>query len=78
LILQYAKDKNPADKDGWTPLHCAVRNDQLEIVKLILDYANDKNPANKNGRTPLHSAARVGQLEIVKLLLKVLESGFFF
>jgi ankyrin repeat protein len=39
--------KNPADNDGWTPLHWAAENGQLEIVKLLLEHAEDKNPANK-------------------------------
>jgi ankyrin repeat protein len=54
LILQYAKDKNPAAKNGTTPLHTAAGNGYLEIVKLLIEYAEDKNPANKvDGKTGL-------------------------
>jgi ankyrin repeat protein len=68
--MPYAKDKNPADKDGITPLHWAARLGYLETVKLLLEYAKDKNPADKDGQTPLHLAAERGHLEIVKLLLE--------
>jgi ankyrin repeat protein len=51
LILQQAKDKNPAAKDGRTPLHIAARNGHTETVKLILQQANDKNPADKDEGT---------------------------
>jgi ankyrin repeat protein len=54
LILQYAKDKNPADFNGETPLQMAAGNGELEIVKLLLEHARDKNPADKDGETPLH------------------------
>jgi ankyrin repeat protein len=65
-----AKDKNPAAKDGWTPLHAAAQDGHLETVKLILQQAMDKNPADKDGWTPLYSAADNGHLDIVRLILQ--------
>jgi ankyrin repeat protein len=53
LLLEHAKDRNSADKNGETPLHIAESNGQLEIVKLLLEHAKDKNPAAKDGKTGL-------------------------
>jgi ankyrin repeat protein len=68
--LPYAKDKNPADFDGQTPLHWAAMFGYLEIVKLLLEHATDKNRADMDGKTPLHLAVEEGNLETVKLLLQ--------
>jgi ankyrin repeat protein len=70
LLLEHAKEKNPADKAGETPLHLAALYGQLETVKLLLEHAKDKNPADNEDTTPLHWAAESGHLEIVKLLLE--------
>jgi ankyrin repeat protein len=48
LLLEHAKDKNPANNDGLTSLYWAAN---LEMVKLLLEHAEDKNTANKDGRT---------------------------
>jgi ankyrin repeat protein len=41
LLLEHAKDKNPADKDGRTLLHLATQRGHVEIVKLIKDFNKD-------------------------------------
>jgi ankyrin repeat protein len=58
LLLEHSEDKNPADKDGRTPLHSAARHGYLEMVKLLLEHAEDKNQADKNGRTPFSLGCR--------------------
>ena len=74
LIVEHAKDKNPAGVNGWTPLHAAASNNiSTDIFRLIIDSADDKNPRNKWGDTPLHSAARNGRMDIVRLVLDRVE-----
>ena len=66
------KDKpvNPTNCNGWTPLHLAAANDQIEVWKLIadamedIDPEDDINPKGCMGRTPLHLATMKGHLEM--------------
>ena len=62
----------PQDNEGNTPLHLAVRESQVEMVKfymnnLINDLGLDPNTPNHNGATPLHLACQAGSLQMVKL-----------
>lgn len=55
---------------GYTLLHMAVLNDNLEKVEqLCLDPAVNVNESDKYGTSPLHFAAERGDLQIVKSLL---------
>ena len=65
--------KEPVDaKDdtGYTKLHIATRDRNVEDVETLLMLGADVNAKNKNQITPLHFAADKGYLEIVKLLLQ--------
>ena len=57
-IVNHLEDKNPADNEGWTPLHIAAQERHLEIVKYISQHLEDKNPAKNDGKTPLCLAAK--------------------
>jgi hypothetical protein len=70
FIQEYAKDNNPADEDGKTPLHTAAQNGDMLSILLILQISQYKNPENKDGQTPLHWAAKHGHLEVTRLLLQ--------
>ncbi len=75
---------NIQDVDKWTPIHWAVYNKNIEIIKLLLAHPHiDVNLKDSYG-TPLHraiannwlriipfgeTATRVENIEIVKLLL---------
>ena len=50
-------DKNPADKNGETPLHIAANSNDFKTFKFIFEKVEDKNPSDKKGQTPLHKAA---------------------
>ncbi|HML19725.1 MAG TPA: ankyrin repeat domain-containing protein [Candidatus Dependentiae bacterium] len=54
-----------------TPLHAAVENGQLQLVKDLLDFGTDVNVKDSFGVTPLHIAARINHIEIAQLLLRM-------
>ena len=51
-----------------TPVHFAVRNGQLGIVKAIVTCFNNPNAGNDTGWTPIQLAAIDGHSEMIKLL----------
>lgn len=58
------------NKKGWTALHIASFNGNINIVKLLVN-ANGIN-VNQDGPlqlTPIHGAARNGHTEVVQMLL---------
>jgi len=60
------------DKDGSTPLHCAVWKGHADVVAFLLDAGADVNAQNENdhwGTTPLHAAAHGNQAAIAQLLI---------
>ena len=57
------------DRDGQTPLHWAVINDQPLFTSFWLEAGASPAATNFAGQTPLHLAATKGLVEHVKLLL---------
>jgi ankyrin repeat protein len=58
------------DKSGLTPLHLAVKHDQLEIAALLIANGADVNARNPNQETPLILAMSVHNHDkMVRLLL---------
>ena len=59
-------DKNPKDKNGWTPLHDAARFGFSAIFDMIFEIVDDKNPEDNFGRTPLNLAEERGHEDICR------------
>lgn len=59
-------NQQESNVDGNTPLHHAVINDNLEIVKLLLSKGANRNAKNKYGELPIKFA----KSETIKELLK--------
>nr|CAD7263675.1 unnamed protein product [Timema shepardi] len=71
ILLSNGAKPKLHNKDGWTALHIASREGDVNIVSAVLsaDCSLIKLKSH-NGRTPLHTAALHGQDSVVALLLK--------
>lgn len=59
---------NFKNKDGWTCLHLASRNENPAILQSLAKRNINFDVITKNGRTALHIAALHGNFENVKLI----------
>jgi ankyrin repeat protein len=49
---------NRQDKNGWSPLHLAARNIQIDLLQVLLDYGGDKALATNVGELAYQIAAQ--------------------
>lgn len=66
----FAADINAPEADGTTPLHWAVRADDLAKVNKLLAAGADAKAANRYGVTPLYLACQNANAAIIERLLK--------
>jgi ankyrin repeat protein len=77
LILAHKPNVDIFDKNGWTPLHSAVADQQVEIAGMLLDaganpnrkYAGQFGPIGLFGRTLLTGAVEMNNKDLVEVLL---------
>ncbi|MBC6497904.1 MAG: ankyrin repeat domain-containing protein [Alphaproteobacteria bacterium GM7ARS4] len=69
LLADGVVDVHARDKDGRTPLHCAVYKGNLDVIRLLLDGGADVNAQNVHGNTALHCAVYKENLDVITLLL---------
>lgn len=61
--------QNSTDIDGRVPLHLAIINNHLSVVRLLAGNPFvDLNSRDKSGGTPVHLAAALGHVHILRLL----------
>jgi ankyrin repeat protein len=70
VLLASHADPNSPDRDGFTPLHFAAQEYQIEAARLLLDAGADVNSINKYGNSPLFVAVfnSNGRGELISLL----------
>ncbi|GFR22359.1 hypothetical protein TNCT_213892 [Trichonephila clavata] len=70
-ILLQEKNFHINDKgnDGFSLLHIAAQEGNLNIIKYLIDRGADVNSQNDAGSKPIHIAAREGHKDIVELFL---------
>lgn len=69
-LLNYGADPNIQDRDGKTPLHVAVKNDDYGSVFYLLRHEANLNTQDAQGWTPLHIAVIQNYYELAKYLLE--------
>lgn len=70
LLLKAKGIKVNQTTKGFTPLHLAVINEFIPLVKLLLNHPEiNPNFGTADGATPLHFAAMMGLKEEAKLLI---------
>jgi ankyrin repeat protein len=68
--LQDGAKLEAADDSGFTPLHCAVENNQAELVSVLLKIGSNPHAINRYGWTPLQESCwRNGNPSIVTALI---------
>jgi len=55
---------------GMTPLHWAIRNGNLEAVRVLINFGADPNSKDLDGKTPLHRAAWHNTVDCANALLE--------
>jgi len=70
LIVTHAPDVNAECSDGFSPLHGASENGQLDSARILLDNGAHVNAKGYNDLTPLHYASMHGHPELAQLLLE--------
>ncbi|CAH1396363.1 unnamed protein product [Nezara viridula] len=68
-LLEGGAESNSIGLKGNSPLHQAVKSNDIETVKVLLEHGADLNVRNSNGDTALHAAVSLCHAEISKLLV---------
>ncbi|XP_020297132.1 ankyrin-3-like [Pseudomyrmex gracilis] len=68
LLASGSKVNFTTPKINNTPLHLAVINGDIEIIKMLLDRHADVNATSWYGTTPFHYAIEEKEMEIAELL----------
>jgi ankyrin repeat protein len=69
LLNEKKVDSNLAYNNGFTLLHMACLNQNLELAKLLISNGADPNLVNNYGRTPLHYSCKRGNVKMAELLI---------
>lgn len=71
LVKHGAHCDVPRKSDGFTALHCAAQQGEVDLITsmLAVNSSLSVNLALESKKTPLHLAAEAGQFETVKLLV---------
>jgi ankyrin repeat protein len=74
MIKNMAANVNARNHELQTPLHLAISENQLEIMKLLIQEGADiKHNKSMSEKTPFHIAAIRENLQAVRILLESYE-----
>lgn len=70
FLIEEGAQLDSRNEYGYTPIHIAVQNGYLDLIRLFVNKGADVDLPNNIGSTPLHTAILNKSLEVVKLLLE--------
>jgi ankyrin repeat protein len=68
-LVKHGAEVNSPNRNGKPPLHQAVSNEQMDIVRILLAHGADPNQRDDVGWPPLHWAASRHNLPMIDLLV---------
>lgn len=71
-------DLNLEDKNGWTPLHHAVRHSALNAIEFLLDNGVIDNVLTKQKEAPVHLAVVHNQIKSLEVKIKIFIDDLYF
>ena len=69
LLLRSGASVNKADKQGGTPFHEAVKNNDLEVCEILVQAGAKISTFNTYGIRPFFTAAQSGCTDVLAFLL---------
>jgi ankyrin repeat protein len=69
LISTRPQDLDTLSRSSGNPLHAAVYNEQVEVLRLLIGHCEDVNVRGPRNWTPLHLAVSRGSFEIMRILV---------
>lgn len=70
LFMKYGVNINYKACNGYTPLHCAVINNQASIAEFLIKEGAEINAQNDWAQTPLFCAVDAENIKAIKILLE--------
>ncbi len=72
LLLEKGANVDARNQDGYSPIHFALRNENVSTAQIFLDHGADVNQSDKHGNTLLHYAA---QYKLVDFAYNLIDRG---
>ncbi len=71
MLLDAGARPDPADKDGWRPIHAAAQSGSLACLRRLIEAgASLEAGGAPNGMAPIHLAANAGRTEVLRYLVE--------
>ena len=69
--MQYLCERSSGYSRGFpSPLHAAVHEEQLPVIKLLIQHGADCNTRYSDGKTPSFHAVTESSLDVVRALVE--------
>ena len=76
LLLEHDADPNAPQEGGFTPLHAAAQNGDMQTIQTLLFHGADVDIKSAEGKSPLDYARESKNLEAIELLRKGITKRF--
>ena len=72
MLIENGANVNSKDKNGLTPLHIAVKDNEIDLAKILLHHGADIEAKSKYAHTPLTLAV---EADLIDMTIVLIENG---